>query len=90
MKNIGKEIVEKYCKHQGYGNYTLNEEKLAAAINDLVVNKNDLLHSVINWAFKNDYIESEYTVKDLIDMYEFRGEPEMDEEAWSGGIADNH
>jgi len=34
MENIGKKLVEKYCKHQGYGNYSVNEKKLIKAIND--------------------------------------------------------
>ena len=34
MENIGKKLVEKYCKHQGYGNYSVREEKLIKAIND--------------------------------------------------------
>lgn len=34
MENIGKKLVEKYCKHQGYGNYSVSEEKLIKAIND--------------------------------------------------------
>lgn len=34
MKNLGKKLVEKYCKHQGYGSYSVNEEKLIKAIND--------------------------------------------------------
>jgi soluble cytochrome b562 len=34
MENIGKKLVEKYCKHQGYGNYSVNEEKLIKAINN--------------------------------------------------------
>ncbi len=33
MKNIGKSLVKKYCHHQGYGNYTVEEEKLIRAIN---------------------------------------------------------
>ena len=34
MENIGKKLVEKYCKHQGYSNYSVSEEKLIKAIND--------------------------------------------------------
>ena len=34
MENIGKKLVEKYCKHQGYGNYSVSEEKLIKAIDD--------------------------------------------------------
>ena len=34
MENIGKKLVEKYCKHQGYGNYSVSEKKLIKAIND--------------------------------------------------------
>ena len=34
MENIGKKLVEKYCKHQGYGNYSVSEEKLIKSIND--------------------------------------------------------
>lgn len=34
MENIGKKLVEKYCKHQGYGSYSVSEEKLIKAIND--------------------------------------------------------
>lgn len=34
MENIGKKLVEKYCKHQGYGNYSVYEKKLIKAIND--------------------------------------------------------
>lgn len=37
MKNIGKKIVEKYCKHQGYGNYSVSEEKLIKAINEALI-----------------------------------------------------
>lgn len=33
MENIGKILVEKFCKHQGYGNYTVDETKLIKAIN---------------------------------------------------------
>ena len=34
MENIGKKLVEKYCKHQGYGNYFVSEAKLIKSIND--------------------------------------------------------
>lgn len=34
MENIGKKLVEKYCKHQGYGNYSVDEAKLIKVIND--------------------------------------------------------
>ena len=33
-ENIGKKLVEKHCKHQGYGNYSVSEEKLIKTIND--------------------------------------------------------
>jgi hypothetical protein len=38
MPNIGKIIVEKYCIHQGYGNWSVDETKLIEAINKLCIN----------------------------------------------------
>jgi hypothetical protein len=34
MENIGKKLVEKYCKHEGYGNYSVKEDDLIKEINN--------------------------------------------------------
>lgn len=47
MKNIGKKIVEKYCKHQGYGNYSVSEEKLIKAINDALIRQTQVNGSLL-------------------------------------------
>ncbi len=39
-KGIGKKLVEKFCKHQGFGNYSVDETKLIKAINK-VIEKHD-------------------------------------------------
>jgi hypothetical protein len=36
MENIGKILVEKFCKHRGYGDYSVDEDKLIEAINKAV------------------------------------------------------
>lgn len=36
MEDIGKKLVEKYCKHQGYGMYSVEERKLIKAINNAI------------------------------------------------------
>lgn len=38
MENIAQKLVEKYCKHQGDGNYSVSEGKLIKAINDALDN----------------------------------------------------
>lgn len=48
MKNIGKELVEKFCKHQGDENFSVKEYELIDAINKALQTKLNSDNTIIN------------------------------------------